>query len=253
MEFGGTPRQHPIQINQAESKCCKRRTTILFDDRAVPHIFTKSIMDQAFLQGYMHAKDRLWQMDMTARQAAGRLAEVFGDRVIEIDRRNRQMGMPFAAEKHAQNWLTCPEINLLQQYINGVNYYINKLSYKDYPLEYKLFNYRPEPWSLQKSALVMMSMNLVLCGRNEDIAHTNSLAMLGKKEYEFLFPDWNPKQSPIIPRDQVWDFDVDRDTIEAEGQPIGYEFIQSAAPGVGSNNWAIHGSRTASGKSIPMQ
>ncbi len=223
---------------------------IAFDDRAVPHVFAKNQADLAMTQGYLHARDRLWQMDLTARQAAGRLAEVFGERVVEIDRRNRNLGMAVSARRYAEEWKKCPDVEILTSYVKGVNAYITDLKAKDHPLEFKLFNYQPELWSIEKAALVMMSMNLVLCGRNEDIQHTNSLARLGRERYEYLFPEWNPKQSPIIPSSKDWHFTVNRDTMEPA--ILGAESVleQPSEEGIGSNNWAIHGSRTVTGRPI---
>ncbi len=224
---------------------------ILYDERLVPHVFAENEMDQAFAQGYLHAKHRLWQMDITARQAAGRLAEVFGSRVLFLDQRHRRLGMVKSATEYAEKWSQCPEYPILEAYVRGVNSYIRQLSAAELPFEFKLFNYWPELWSTKKTALVFMSMNLVLCGRNEDLAATNSYQLLGKKQFDYLFPEWNPQQSPIIPKTVVWDFDGPKFPPQQDligGTYPSFQVVSS--DGVGSNNWAIAPSLTRNGNPI---
>src|SRR5690606_16149519 len=95
---------------------------------------------------------------------------------------------------------------MLENYVRGVNAFITQLDRAGYPLEFKLFNYEPELWTMEKTAMVVMSMNLTLCGRNEDLMATNTLNLLGKEQFDVLFPRWNPRQSPVIPSEVRWDF-----------------------------------------------
>lgn len=73
-----------------------------YDDMLVPHIFADNIEDAFRAQGYITASLRLWQMDITSRQTAGRLSEVFGERTLEVDRIARRRGLLLAAEN---DWL----------------------------------------------------------------------------------------------------------------------------------------------------
>ncbi len=224
---------------------------IVYNERLVPHVYADNEDDVAFGQGYLHAKYRLWQMDITARQAAGRLAEVFGEGLLENDRRMRRMGMPWAAAKHANAWRQCPDFSQVESYVAGVNFYIQNLKPGDYPLEFKLFDYEPELWSAYHTALILMAMNLNLCGRNQDIAATNTRAALGDDMYQFLFPRWNPRQSPIIPAGTIWNVDsISPGTALPYDQPVHHHFEQFSDPGTGSNNWAVNGELTASGYPI---
>lgn len=227
-------------------------TEIWYDDRLVPHIFTESTRDMHFATGYTHARHRLWQMDIVSRQASGRLAEILGERLLANDIRMRKMGMLWTAQKFAAEWKKCPDYEDLRAYTEGVNAYVNSLKRKDWPLEFKLLNYEPESWSVLKTALVMMSMNLSLCGRNEDIANTNTQQLLGETQYEYLFPEWNPLQSPIIPKSIEWPF-KDVKLVEEPQQlngAIGAIQVNDAPPYVGSNNWAVGPNMTSDGASI---
>ncbi|HEV7381456.1 MAG TPA: penicillin acylase family protein, partial [Dyadobacter sp.] len=72
--------------------------TVRFDDTGVPHIFAKNDFDLFYAQGYLTAKDRLWQMDLQTRAAAGRLSEILGPATLEMDQRSRRLGMGYGAE-----------------------------------------------------------------------------------------------------------------------------------------------------------
>ncbi|MCB9282182.1 MAG: penicillin acylase family protein [Lewinellaceae bacterium] len=226
---------------------------VIFDRRMVPHIFAQSAEDAVFAQGYIHARFRLWQMDISARATGGTVAEVVGESGLNNDKEQRRKGMVFAAEKTVKNWQNAPfEWGLIQAYTNGVNAYIDQLSPKDYPLEFKLLNYRPEHWTPLKSALFFKKMSETLCGRSDDIAATRALRKVGKPLYDFLFPEYNPQQSPVIPIGTPWDFTP----VEIPPAPENKVMIGNLSPDfnpaqplpfMGSNNWALSGAKTASG------
>ena len=83
-------------------------------------------------------------------------------------------------------------------YTAGVNAYINSLNEKDYPIEYKLLNYKPEPWTNMKSALFAKYMAWDLAGYEQDFEKTNAKAFFSKQQYEKLFPYINDSLQPII-------------------------------------------------------
>ena len=226
---------------------------VKYDDRLVPHIFGNKTRDVAFIQGYIHAQHRLWQMDITARQASGRLSEIFGDRTLSLDIETRRMGMQYGAEKHLEQWKSCESFRILEAYVEGVNTYIHGLTAATRPIEFKLFNYVPEAWTPLKTALVLMSMNRVLCSRNEDIPATNTHAFLGEEEFKFLFPEWNPKQSPVIPKGTNWKRSNETILEESKSPAIGFlnqKWRQFSPPHIGSNNWAVSGLKTKRGYPI---
>ncbi len=239
------------------------KVEVVYDDLLVPHIFAENTEDAVRVQGYITAQHRLWQMDITTRKASGRLSEVLGERTLQIDRITRRRGMVFAAENDVKAWQKSPEsVRILDAYTDGVNAWINNLSPADYPIEFKLLDYAPEQWSPLKSALVVEAMAENLCSRDEDLASTNALALFGKDTFDYLYPEWNPKQRPIIPDTGQWkDWHVDLSAVPAEtGTGFSGEKRSGAlsfrdAPrsfetdpySEGSNNWAVAGSRTRSG------
>ncbi|MEE9373338.1 MAG: penicillin acylase family protein [Saprospiraceae bacterium] len=229
---------------------------VVYDERMVPHIFGDNLKDVLFVQGYIHAKHRLWQMDIATRSAAGRLSEVMGEGLLKNDLDQRRMGMPYAAENAIKGWSKFKEeYDLLTRYTDGVNAYINTLTPKTYPLEFKLLGYAPEEWTAHHSSLFMKNMAMTLCSGYADVENTNLLKYLGTEKFNYLYPEWNPKQSPIIPADKEWDFDavsaasVDMNTNGDIGFIKG-ERASTFQKGIGSNNWAVSGSKTKSGNPI---
>lgn len=230
---------------------------VAFDEHMAPHIFAGNMKDGAFVQGYLTAKDRLWQMDFISRAAVGRISEIIGERALEYDRNQRRKGMLLAAENALKGWSRSPEeLALLEAYSAGVNVYIAALSPADYPLEFKLMGYVPEPWSPLKCAMLFKYMAENLCSRNDDIPATNTYALLGPEAFALLFPEADPRQSPVIPENVIWDFEklpLEREAAPAAEMMSGllpHRQLPQPPDGVGSNNWAVAGSKTANGNPI---
>src|SRR5690606_26023068 len=161
-----------------------------------------------FAQGYVMARDRLWQMEFYTLVAAGRLTEVVGDAVLEYDRFNRRLGLARTAAAITDR-LEADTVagRVLEAYAAGVNAYIAQLAYKDLPVEYKLLNYTPEPWSPYKSILMLMNMRNTLNGGSNDIRLTQVLAKYGPDVVADLFPGYPAMESPIVPEGTPWAFD----------------------------------------------
>ncbi len=227
--------------------------TVVFDERLVPHIYAQKVTDAAFAQGYVTAAFRLWQMDITVRGTAGRLSEVLGDVTLENDKRQRRLGFTRDAHLMVDAWKSSPEeLQVVDAYARGVNAYLRQLDRADWPIEFKLLDYAPEEWSPWHSAVVVKSMAQTLCMRHDDVEASNSLRLLGPEEFQFLFPERNSRQSPVIPEEVEWMFDplpLPETETHAEKDLLSYDhkLFPLPPPFMGSNNWALAGSRTASG------
>ena len=238
----------------------KGKVKVIYDERMVPHIFADNHNDALFVQGFVTAQDRLWQMDISTRNASGRLAEVLGERLLERDKKTRRSGMGVGAEKMVESWKKRPEsMAKLEAYVAGANAYISSLKPKDYPIEFKLMNYSPEPWSILKMAEFGMTMAQSLCSREDDLELSNMLQAFGPANFNYLFPEKNVKQSPIVPTDSLdWNFDIENTQPATEmNAPIGfskpnknYERREKSLDFLGSNNWAVAGTKTKSGNPI---
>ena len=140
------------------AKDLKGNVDVYMDDRLVPHIYADNDEDAYFVQGYLHAKFRLWQMDFQTRVASGRLSEIAGADKLTIDRFFRRLGMVYGAEQ-TEKYIN--ENNpvmkaTVEAYTAGVNAYVKQLSPENIPFEYKLMNYQPEEWSPKKTYLFLM-------------------------------------------------------------------------------------------------
>lgn len=236
----------------------KETVKIVFDERMVPHIFAENMEDLFYAQGYVMAKFRLWQMDVSARASGGFLSKVMGERTLEMDRTQRRKGMLWAAEKALKAWESSPEEKAwLEAYTLGINDYIERLSPSEYPLEFKLLNYAPEPWTPLKSTLFFKNMAEKLCFRSSDLGATNIRAALGNELFDFLYPETNPKQSPIIPEGTEWNFTpiaISPDTVSGRemlsDKGFSHRGLRQPPPFLGSNSWAVDGSKTADGYPI---
>ena len=226
----------------------------IWDERLVPHIFAESEKDAVYTSGYCVASQRLWQMDMLARSAQGRLAEVLGgERLIARDKEQRRIGMLFGAENAIAGWKKDSiRFQLIEAYCQGVNDYIHQLKERDYPIEYKLMGFKPEPWSPLKTAAIVKYMAQSLCSREADLEATYTRAFLGDSLYSYLFPAYFEAQTPVIPKGQPWAFRQSPDSLAGRASFDNMMTLYKRPnhlppPGQGSNNWAVSGSKTKSG------
>lgn len=231
--------------------------TVVIDSFNIPHIFAESEADLFFTQGYVQAKYRLWQMEFQTRFAEGRLCEIVGDKALEIDRYNRRIGIARAAKISVQE-LSKDEksVAITNAFSDGVNQYIKELKNRKLPVEFKLLGYYPEEWTAYKSALLMKFMAFDLTYFDLDVEYTNALKLLGSDAFSVLYPDSPIPSDPIIPEGTKWNFkSVDsfkQNTtafIADNMYPNPYKNNQ-AKKFIGSNNWAVAGSKTYSGKPI---
>ncbi len=227
-----------------------------YDERMVPHIFADNTKDALFVQGYVTASQRYFQMDISVRSTAGRLSEVLGESILDRDLKQRRKGMVFAAENAVREWMKNEESKeLLGAYVDGVNAYVNSLSPADYPLEYKLMGFEPEEWSILKTAIFVKAMAYSLAGRHLDIEATNSLKRFTKDTFDYLYPEYFKEETPIVPIDRKnWAFKAEKvadDKIDNDiDSYFDYKNYDNPPAGLGSNNWVVSGSKTKSGDPI---
>ena len=188
--------------------------TVSFDTHGEPHIHAASLDDAFFVQGYVTAQDRLFQMDALRRFAGGSLAEILGPGLVESDRESRKLRLRRIAE---EAYVTLPAADraAFAAYTRGVNQFI-ATHLHNLPVEFTLHNYQPRPWSTVDCLLLCLHMyrSLTTTWKDEIVKH-NLMARGDGAKVEFLY--------------------AVRGMAEASG---------------GSNGWAIAGSHTASGKPL---
>ncbi len=245
-------------------------TRVLFDDRGVPHIYAANTRDAYRALGYAVARDRFFQMELTYRAASGTLTELAGARALPLDKEARRLGLGWAAE---QKWAALDSNSegsrAMRAFADGVNAYRATMTPATTPVEYKLLGAQPmAAWDARYSVYLLMRMALTLAHDPNDLRRTRAAALIGREAADALFPRNNPLQEPIQPVTgriaprEAWS------TLPPPGAPDTSLLVPAKAAGViehtalampssdetgdalGSNNWAIAPTRTASGGAL---
>ncbi|HMD19688.1 MAG TPA: penicillin acylase family protein [Alloacidobacterium sp.] len=236
--------------------------TIHRDQHAVPHIEAATLDDLFEAQGYITAQDRLWQMDMARRVAAGELAELLGKKLIDHDRMQRVLQMRATAERMTAS-LSERDRRYFEDYARGVNAYID--SHREHlPAEFRLLMYKPKPWQPVDSLLIGLNMVQILDEHWQDkLSREKIEARLGPTLAADLYPtgSWRDHPPTVAPPDltapQQTIPDVPLDESQTSLQDLLHlrevihgtkDVCRECIPG--SNEWAISGAHTASGKPL---
>lgn len=238
----------------------KGKAEVYFDERLVPHVFAENDDDLYFVQGYLHAKFRLFQMDLQTKAAEGRASEIAGAKAINYDKGKRRLGMKFAAENAMKEVEKDPVTKAaFDAYTRGVNAYIGSLTASELPLEYKLLDIRPEEWTNMRTALLLKMMaEMLASGTESDLAYSNARSVFTPDELKMIYPQVPDSLVPIIPKGTVFDppgivpvapAHADSLYIKAS-QPLTVNETARPDPNNGSNNWVVAGTKTKSGSPI---
>ena len=248
---------------------------VRFDDRGVPHIFAESENDAYRALGWVHARDRLFQMELTQRAVAGTLTELVGPRALPLDRQARRLALGRAAEA---KWAAIPEGSAtraaITAYMEGVNAYVDGIRPHQLPVEYHLLGRRPRRFEPVDTYYLLGRMSETLSYQESELRLAAAEELVGRDAVAALFPADAPIQEPIEPvpgrrapriatpifpaprfptPERVASAKAWQDAAEivaaASGRPAG----ESSARGdvvVGSNNWAVAPARSASGYAL---
>jgi penicillin amidase len=242
---------------------------VTYDDRGVPHIFATSVEDATRALGFVVARDRLFQMELVTRAAAGRLTELAGDRALEVDRAQRSLGLPWAAErKLATIDTTSLGWRLMRAYAEGVNAWVDGMRIEDVPLEYHLLGVRPSRWEPVQSIHLLNRMAWTLAHGELELRMRQVEALVGREAAAALFPRNSPIQEPIVPNGRR-EPRVDLATLPAPRLPDAREAnvisaldrfrelvrianggLEEPGDALGSNNWAVAPRRTRNGSAL---
>lgn len=246
--------------------------TVYRDQWGIPHIYGTGEADLIFALGYVHAQDRLFQMDMARRQTRGQLSEILGDDYLETDKYNLLMGKEFWANETLKVMETSSDplvkqiYDLLLVYCDGVNFYIQH--HPDLPIEFGFLNYVPRDWTALDSLCFSKYMAEMLTWGYDDLDRMNAIVGLGGINYTELFGNPQPFQIPICPDyGNYSDITVPLSAgstgdvpfqvssafnnflTQVTGIPQEADRI-AQGPAIGSNNWVVNGSHTSTGKPI---
>jgi penicillin amidase len=221
---------------------------VIRDERGVPHIYASNSHDLYFMTGYITAQERLWQMYLVRHATEGRLSELLKRDMIETDYFLRALGMPEKSKLVLEN--EDPDVlAAMQAYTDGVNAWIQKTG-KKLPVEFKLLGYKPEPWTMTNIANIIgfIGWDLAKTNFSNEIYNYRLVKKLGLKKASELIPDWDLVDEVVFP-----DFELDEELMESALSAAG-SLDELKKLGIvtlsGSNNWAVTGSRSETGKPI---
>jgi penicillin G amidase len=222
--------------------------TVFRDERGMPHIYASNEHDLYFSVGYVSAQERLWYMDLIRRATTGRLSEVLGEKLVKTDKFLRCLEMT-AKSKMLLSRQDPVLLSCEQAYADGVNAYIAYAG-KKLPPEFRILGYKPEPWKLEDIANIIgyMGWDLAKDNLTADLFYHQLMQKFGVEKATQLIPDWNAVDAVAFP-DFILDesllknakaFISSMDTLEAMG----------LATFSGSNNWAVAGKKSETGKPL---
>lgn len=261
-------------------KGISKKVNIYKSELGVSKIFADNENDMYFSLGYIHAQDRLWQMDLGRRVAEGRLSEIFGKDVLDYDILFRTIGISRNAETQYQK-LSSVSKSVLDAYCRGVNCFIDNNS-KDLPLEFDILNYKPDTWKPEHSLMLIRLMGWELnFPWYTDVMFGEIVKKFGIEKAADFFPDY-PEDAPFITRNENEKTKPDsiksktgestnkKTSLNYESDlrlqekyytsvfelgknyfdiSLGYRtFFGIEGTHTGSNSWVISGSKTESGK-----
>ena len=224
--------------------------TVRRDGLGVPYIEASNEADLFFATGYVAASDRLWQMNMMKMAMQGRMSEILGKDGMQIDLMMRTLGARSVIDR-AMKKMDARSMSVLENFSRGVNAYLD--SHRDLPPEFFLTRYRPEPWQPADSLYVFAMLTLSLSSNFiEELDFLNLAARVGYEKAAWLVPVYPDEAIPFAEARKLSGID-----------PRGLNSLIALRRGAGgrhagfmppvmpaSNNWALAGTKTKSGKEI---
>jgi len=250
---------------------------VVRDEHGIPQLYGDSDADLVRAQGYVHAQERFYEMDVRRHVTAGRLAELFGEPALETDKMVRTMGWRRVAEQELA--MLEPETReLLGAYADGVNAYVEERGVSELGVQYTVLalnglDYSPEPWTEVDSLAWLKAMAWDLRGNMvEEIDRVTALVGHSRADVAGLYPEYDGDAHPPIVSgggvvDGVFEQDATGNTTRNPRRPAyspamvrALEQVRSrveAMPelvgrgdGIGSNSWVVGGERSATGQPI---
>lgn len=221
----------PEVDGEAAAPGLAREVEVVRDRWGVPHVYAQSQAEAAYGLGYAHAQDRLWQMELQRRIAAGRLSEALGAATVDADRFLRALDF-YRRVESAWPRLAADVRAVLEAYAAGVNAYLATRDALLRPLapEFLILGMEPEPWRPLDSLAILKLLALDLAGNwSSELTRFRLADRLSAKQIDELYPPYRA---------------------EAPRGPALSSAYMPAGEGAGSNNWAVAGTRSATGRPL---
>ena len=225
--------------------------SIVRDDAGIPTISADNRLDLAYATGFVHGQDRYFQMDLIRRDGAGELSEIIGAATIDIDRHKRLHRFRSRAEKSLAN-LSDLDRAILQRYSDGANAGLASLGAK--PFEYYVLGVDPEPWAPEDSILVSSAMFMDL--NDERAVRDQQRGLIARilpaEVLHWLDPWGSPWDAPMVGEPRAAVPIPGPELLSIRDVTVAFQSVNEVgpAPVLGSNNWAVSGDLTASGRAM---
>ncbi len=215
---------------------------IVRDAHAIPHIMAGSPRDAYFGLGYVHAQDRLWQLEMHRRIGQGRLAEVLGPAALPVDRFIRTLGL-YRLAQASESHLSAQAMSYLQAYADGINAFV-RTSRKPLPPEFQILRTGFAPWTVADSLVFLRLMAVDLTSHwREELLRARLARRLSPEQLGDLWPATPPDTPTTLAAYRRALHGLPLDRLAALVPP-------PVLAGIGSNIFVLSGDRTASGAPI---
>ncbi len=237
----------PVYDGELDLPGLENAVKVIFDERGMPHVYAENEHDLYTAVGYIMAQERLWQMDLIRRATKGRLSEIFGEDYVQTDLFLRSLRMTKKSKMVLQN-TTQQVIDCIDDFVLGVNYYIENA--EKLPPEFRILGYKPELWTAENTANIIGYMGWDMAGGNlsGDVFVYKLINQIGIDAAKKLIPYYEWTGDPVYP-----EFELDNEALETVEN-----FVKSLdkvkelgiSSFYGSNNWAVSGDRTETGKPL---
>ncbi|MGH3347683.1 MAG: penicillin acylase family protein [Nocardioides sp.] len=268
----------PETSGELELAGLESSVTVVRDEHGIPQLYGDSVADLMRAQGFVHAQERFFEMDVRRHVTSGRLSELFGETAVETDTFIRTLGWREVAEREVA--LLDPDTRVaFEAYADGVNAYLDQRSPTDLALEYTVLratglDYEPEPWTTADSLAWMKAMAWDLRGNmTDEIDRVLALSENDPERVAELYPSYDPQRfAPIVSRGAVVDGVFDQEATGGTRFPQRPAYLASdtavdalarvrdrvtALPtflgvgdGIGSNSWVVDGEHSTTGAPI---
>lgn len=232
--------QKPAYKGEIALKSIKKPTTVYFDEYGIPHIYADNQQDAITILGYVHAQDRLWQMELMRRISPGRLSEIFGDVMLKNDKFFKSLGIEEASKKAVKNIdKTGAPYMLAMNYLDGINQYIKE---GKTPIEFSILGVKKEPFILEDVYNIFgyMAFSFAMAHRTDPVL-TYVKNKLGSSYVKDLSIHVNPATELLHTTNNNSNMALEVAKI-MKRSPI--------PPFIGSNSWVIAPEKTSTGSVI---
>jgi len=234
----------PNYSGELELANISSETTVYFDDYGIPHIYAENQLDAMTVLGYVHAQDRLWQMELIRRIAPGRLSELFGEKLIKNDRMFASLGIEEYSEKTIAELDKNTEIyKVMEAYLDGVNQFIDE---GPTPIEYTLTGAEKEHFTVKDiyNTIGYMAFSFAMAQKTDPLLSTIK-EKLGTEYLKELNVDIRPNTTFI--KNSKEDIESFSTMMASADEILSNSPIP---PFIGSNSWVVSAEKTSTGKVI---